>query len=311
MEETASHRMARKYVFVDYSTQLYSAVVALLILLFHNETVPPWKLLLLLHGLIAVLIHWLVRAYVPGRSGPALSFFRHFYPVLLYTGFFCEAGWLNRMFCAEYLDPVIIGWDQALFGCQPSVLFMDNLPFLAVSELFYLAYFSYYIMITGVGVALFLRDRSAFFHYVSVVSFLFYACYLIYIFVPVIGPRVFFYEVNDYQLPAEFMKLAGGSVYPENLKTGPFYLIISWIYKHFEAPGAAMPSSHVAVALCTVWFSFKYLKKIRYAHLVMALLLCASTIYCRYHYAVDVIAGMLTAALLVPLGNWLYQRFRS
>ena len=32
----------------------------------------------------------------------------------------------------------------------------------------------------------------------------------------------------------------------------------------FEAPGAGFPSSHVAVALCTVYFSFRYLRPIRY-----------------------------------------------
>jgi membrane-associated phospholipid phosphatase len=122
---------------------------------------------------------------------------------------------------------------------------------------------------------------------------------------------VFYYEINDYRLPEEFMRLAGGSVYPENIKSGIFYNIISWIYQHFEAPGAAMPSSHVAVALCTVWFSFKYLPRIRYFHLTVALLLCASTIYCRYHYAVDVVAGILYSAIFVSIGNWLYQRFRS
>jgi len=70
-----------------------------------------------------------------------------------------------------------------------------------------------------------------------------------------------------------------------------------------------MPSSHVAIALCTVFFSFRYLRKIRYVHLVMAVMLCLSTIYCRYHYAVDVVAGVLTAALLLPLGNYLYRTF--
>jgi membrane-associated phospholipid phosphatase len=77
----------------------------------------------------------------------------------------------------------------------------------------------------------------------------------------------------------------------------------------FEAPGAALPSSHVAVALCTVFFSFRYLRRIRYLHLAVALLLCLSTVYCRYHYVVDALAGLAAAALLIPTGNWLYLKF--
>ena len=37
-------------------------------------------------------------------------------------------------------------------------------------------------MVAGVGLALFYRNREQFFHYLSVISFLFYVCYLIYIF---------------------------------------------------------------------------------------------------------------------------------
>jgi membrane-associated phospholipid phosphatase len=65
----------------------------------------------------------------------------------------------------------------------------------------------------------------------------------------------------------------------------------------------------VAIALVTVYFSFRYLRKIRWLHLVFAVLLCLSTVYCRYHYAVDVFAGALTAAVLLPLGNWLYWKY--
>jgi membrane-associated phospholipid phosphatase len=33
-------------------------------------------------------------------------------------------------------------------------------------------------------------------------------------------------------------------------------------------------------------------------------------VYCRYHYAVDVLAGLVAAAVLIPIGNWLYFKFR-
>ena len=79
------------------------------------------------------------------------------------------------------------------------------------------------------------------------------------------------------------------------------------IYARFESPGAAFPSSHVALAWVTVYFSFLYLPRIRWLHLVMAVLLSLATVYCRYHFAVDAIAGVATAALLLPLGNWLYR----
>jgi membrane-associated phospholipid phosphatase len=299
----------KHYTFVDYATQTYAAGVAGLILLFHNGTVEHWPLLLGVHVGILALVHNLIAWQSRNPASVALDFLRHFYPVLLYTFFFWETGALNRMFISDYMDPVAIRWDQAIFGCQPSLIFMARLPYLAVSEVFYAAYFSYYIMIAGVGLALFLRDRRQFFHYVSVTSFVFYVCYSIYIIVPIIGPRVFFHEIAGYNLPPDAQALATVGPYPEAVRSGIFFKLMAFIYRVFEAPGAAMPSSHVAVAWCTVFFSFRYLRPIRFVHLIVAILLCLSTIYCRYHYAVDVLTGLATAATLVPAGNWLYLKF--
>jgi membrane-associated phospholipid phosphatase len=188
---------------------------------------------------------------------------------------------------------------------------MDALPYLGVSEVLYASYFSYYIMISGVGLALFFRNRQQFYHYVSVVSFVFYVCYTIYICLPVMGPRAFFREIDGFRLPDEIQAYAGAPTYPDVIKQGVFYQLMAWIYRNFESPGAAFPSSHVAISLCTVWFSFLYLPRIRWPHLVVAILLCCSTVYCRYHYVVDVIAGILTVVILVPLANRLYRRFRA
>jgi membrane-associated phospholipid phosphatase len=299
----------KRYAFVDYATQGHCALVGLLVLIFHDDSVAHWQLLVSGHVAGLLLIHGLIQWHGRKKPGPALDLLRHFYPVLLYTAFFCETGPINRMFFWDYLDPMLIRWEQAIFGFQPSVVFMDKLPYVAVSEIFYLSYFSYYIMIGGVGIALFVRNRQQFFHYVSVVSFLFYVCYTIYIILPVIGSRAFFHQVEGYALPPESQLYASTDAYPESVKAGIFFRLMLFIYRVFEAPGAAFPSSHVAVAVCTVYFSFRYLRPIRYVHLVFAVLLCLSTIYCRYHYAVDVAAGLVTAAIVVPLGNWLYSRF--
>jgi len=296
----------RYYTFVDYTTQAYCALVGLLILFFHNQTVPAWRWLLVTHAAGLLLIHALIKSQgnVPGSR--VLDFLRHFYPLFLFAWFFSETGWLNRMFFPTYLDPRVIRLEQTLFGGQPAVQFMQKLPYLGVSELFYFFYFSYYIMIGGVGLALYVRDRRQFFHYVSVVSFLFYICYLVYISLPIIGPPIFFRTFHGYELPADVSELASTHVYPASVKAGLFFRLMAWIYRVFEAPGAALPSSHVAVAVCTLYFSFRYLRPIRYIHLVAVVLLCLSTVYCRYHYALDVLAGLLTATLVVPLANRLY-----
>lgn len=298
----------KHYRLVDWATQGYLVVVALLTLLFRNETVPLWGALTLGHVGCVIGIHFLIRAGAARPKHKVIGFFRAFYPMMLYTAFYRETEYLNRMFVAGYLDPWFIGFEERIFGSQPSVTFMNAFPQRLVGELFYAAYFSYYLMIVGVGLALYFRDRRQFAHYLTVVSILFYVCYLTYVILPVCGPRLFFEDFPSIPVAAEFRHIGLAHPMPESVAGGAFASIILLIYRHLESAGAAFPSSHVAVAVCTAWFSFLYLPRIRWWHALMTFLLCVSTVYCRYHYVIDVVAGILTALAIVPLANWLHRR---
>ena len=89
----------KSYTFVDYATQAYLGLVALMILVFHNATVPHWGALVAIHVAVIASIHCLVacRKRAPqGRLFRLLDFVRHFYPVALYAFLYAETGWLNR-----------------------------------------------------------------------------------------------------------------------------------------------------------------------------------------------------------------------
>ncbi|HEX5400391.1 MAG TPA: phosphatase PAP2 family protein [Verrucomicrobiae bacterium] len=297
------------YVFVDYATQIYVALVALIVLLGHNTRVHEWPMILLAHGIGLILIHLLIQLHARHSANPLLDFLRCFYPILCYTVLYSETGMLNQMFHAGYLDPHFLRLERRLFGWEPGLELMNRFPSLWLSEILYAAYFSYYLMIGGIGLALLLRNRRQFAHFVSVVSFVFYVCYLIYIFMPVVGPRILCRDIVTTPLPPDVVPAIAPDT-PDAVASGIFYQIMAWIYAHFETPGAAFPSSHVAIAICTAYFSFRYLRPIRWVHLVLVALLCVATIYGHYHYVVDVVAGGLTAALLIPLGNRLFFKFQ-
>ena len=301
--------MFRHYRFIDFATQGYLVFTGMLALWGGVTGRPVWLWVALGHAAVILAVHLLVVANESGRArGPVPTLLRHLYPILLYTAVYNETGHLTQLFTSGYYDPILIRLEDRWFGGQPSLSWMVSWPNPLLSEVLYAAYFSFYLMIVGVAVALYVRDLRQFDHYVSVLSFVFYVCYAFYIFVPVVGPRSFVGEFNGYHLPAAVMPAVVPPV-PEALTDGVFFQIMAVIYRYLETPGAAFPSSHVAVAWCTVWFSFRYLRKIRWIHAVMAVLLSLSTIYCRYHYVVDVFAGIATAALLVPLGDRLHRRF--
>ncbi len=299
--------ITRSYRFVDYATQTYLFLVGALILFFHNESVPNFQLLLLAHGAGILVIHAFIvgSARLPGNR--VFSFSRHFYPLLLYAFLYRESEQLNLMFVDRYLDPAFLALEEKIFGFQPAVVFMSAFPHPLVSEFFYMSYFSYYVMIAGVGLALYFRSREPFWHYVAILSFVFYVCFLAFIFLPVAGPPAFYMEiprfVDQHRLPYYPLE------FPPGATSGPFFGLMAIIYRIFESGGAAFPSSHVAAALCTLFFSWKYLPRVRHLILAATVALSFATVYCRYHYAVDVFAGGATAAVLIPVGEWLYRRY--
>lgn len=298
----------RHYGFIDYLTQGYIVLVALILVAFQGRNVAGWGWFIAAHATAFVAIHLLIHAGARWPRQRVLGFLRDYYPILCYTAFYRESGYFNQMLIQGYLDEHFLRFELALFGWQPGIELMDRLPQRWIAEVLYFAYFSYYLMIGGVGLALLLRNRRQFFHFIAVVSAVFYACYLTYIFTPVVGPRILTRAVV--QNPP--LEAAGYSVpppVPETVEQAFFYQVMLWIYDRFETPGAAFPSSHVAIAITTLWFSFLYLPRIRWLHLGLTILLCIATVYGRYHYVVDVPAGMLTAAVLIPVANALYRRF--
>jgi membrane-associated phospholipid phosphatase len=299
--------IARSYRFVDYATQAYLLLVGVLILFFHSGRVPRFYLYLVAHGTGILLIHAFIVGSARRPENRFFSFFRHFYPLMLYLFLYRESEQLNLMFVDGYLDPAFIALEELIFGFQPAVVFMNAFPHPLVSEFFYMSYFSYYVMIAGVGLALYFRRREEFWHYLAVLSFVFYGCFLAFIFLPVAGPPAFYMEIPKYldqqrlpYYPLEF---------PPSVTLGPFFNLMRILYRTFETGGGAFPSSHVAAAICVLFFSWRYLLRARYVILAATLALSFATVYCRYHYAVDVFAGAATAGALVPVGEWLYRRY--
>jgi membrane-associated phospholipid phosphatase len=307
-DQPPPHRWTAAYRLVDWATQLLLGGVALLLVTFRHQAPSQWPWIVAGHLFLMAAVHGLVTAVARGSANPAVRFLREAYPILFYTLFFRETELVNRTVGNPRLDPHFLVLEHQLFGTQPSVALMNALPQLWVSEILYASYFSYYVMVAGLGLWLLWRNRAAFHHFISVVTFVFYGCYVFYMAVPVIGPRLLFRPSPEREWYAATYAGLPPPAYPDAVQHGPFYHLMAFIYRHFEAMSAAFPSSHVAVAVTTLWFSWRYARPIRWVHAVMVVLLCVSTVYCHYHYAVDVPAGVLAALMLIPLGNWLYLR---
>ncbi len=274
----------------DRATLLYNGLVAGFILVFHAR-IPQWPVWLL--ASLAMLAAVFLMTRVVGRyANTPAQLLRHLYPLLLFFLAYEQTGHINRALFPELLDPYFQMAEAAVFGGQPAVLLADLFPQRWLAEYLQCAYFSYYLQFLGLGVFLFLRRaRRALSDYLFALCATMYACYLIFILVPVQGAA-------HYALPVPH----GG---------GPFSAVMAHIYVNCEIEGAAFPSSHVAIAAVVLYYTWRYARRATWfiAPLVFSLML--ATVYCRYHYALDVLAGLATAAVLIPLWRRLNPDLRD
>ena len=70
------------------------------------------------------------------------------------------------------------------------------------------------------------------------------------------------------------------------------------------------PSGHVTVAVVTIWFTLRHRLWLALISVPQALAVIFSTLYLRYHYVTDVVAGLVLGVLVIFLGWWIDRAVR-
>lgn len=255
-----------------------------------------WPLILILHIAAAALALGArpLRAPIDAlrERWPAIQgFLADWYPLLLIPLLYGELEPLNRaVWGGEYFDDLIIHWEEILFGGQPSHILARALPALALSETLHAAYLSYYLIIFGPPLALYLAGRrEAFRQVVFTIMLVFFLHYLFFIYFPVQGPRYIF--------PAPDGVVA----------TGFFYKLTHQILEAGSSQGAAFPSSHVGVAFAQAALAVRYLPRLAPILFVAATALALGAIYGGFHYATDAVAGLILGLAAVAISPRLWR----
>ncbi|MGQ0562296.1 MAG: phosphatase PAP2 family protein [Gemmatimonadota bacterium] len=214
------------------------------------------------------------------------------YALALIPALYTELAVLNvSVFNGRYFDPIIIRWEAALFGGQPFRELATTFPSLAISEPLHFAYLSYYLIIYGPPLYLYLRGRHAEQqHIVFALMLTFFAHYVFFIYFPVEGPR--------YRLPAP-----GGEI-----AEGLFYNVAHRVLEAGSARGAAFPSSHVAVSLVASACAFTMIPLAAPILLLLTSGLALGAVYGGFHYATDALLGFIFGLLLFALAPRLARR---
>jgi len=70
------------------------------------------------------------------------------------------------------------------------------------------------------------------------------------------------------------------------------------------------PSLHTAQPLAILIIAYKYERKLFYILLLPIMMTIFSTMYLRYHYGIDVIAGIILAVFVVKIAPFVFNKYQ-
>src|SRR5262245_20709466 len=154
-----------------------------------------------------------------------------------------------------------------------------------------LAYTSYFLLTIGLGAYLWISGmREDFAVFIASTCAAYYLCYVIFVLFPIESPHHTLRHLQRGELSG-----------------GPFTAFINLIEKRGRVHGGAFPSAHVAGSVVALISAWRFARRAGYWLTPLVLSVCVATVYGRYHYVMDVFAGILTVAI----GCWMGQKLCS
>ena len=254
-----------------------------------------------LQFVLVTLAAWGVYRLVPCRL---TMFLRIAAQMVFLSWWYPDTYELNRTL--PNLDHVFAGWEQTVFGCQPALLFAQQMPWGWFSELMCMGYVSYFPLMTVLILYYFVKRYEEFQRAAFVMIGSFFIYYVVFILLPVTGPQFYYLAAGTDQIAAGVFPNLGDwfLTHSERMATpgwneGPFHQLLHIAHNAGERPTAAFPSSHVGITTIVMLLALH--TRSRWLTLCMLpfyVLMCFATVYILAHYAIDALAGLVTGALL-------------
>lgn len=293
----------------------YMVLTTLLIMFLYTKLNNPAELLFSRVRILAIMAAmWGVYRLVPCRL---LRGLRGFVQLALLGIWYPETYEFNRLF--PNLDYLFAGWEQSIFGCQPALLFSAAVPSHIVSELFDMGYGSYYFMIGFTALFYYAVRYREFERAVFVILASFFVYYIIYIFLPVVGPTYYYHAVGVRTIAEgvfpnvhDYFLNHSQSLPSPGYEDGIFYQFVESAKAAGERPTAAFPSSHVGIStvcMLLAWHSGN--RRLFFVYLPFYVFLCCATVYIQAHYLIDAIAGLLTGIAFYFAAMWASRSMKA
>lgn len=195
-------------------------------------------------------------------------------------------------------DVVLAEWDRAIFGVNPTQ-WIYRFAHPALTEYFQIWYNVFQLVMVVPAIEFYIRNQMLRFRlYAMALLFGFSLSYLLYFIMPAIGPR---FEVHDFysidrELPGLVMTKplrdfinAGNNITPD--MKNPYDVVNR----------DCMPSGHTMISVLGIMLSWHYRSRWRWFITIGGISIIISTVYLRYHYVVDLMAGTVLAIMVFYL----------
>ncbi len=218
--------------------------------------------------------------------------FRNWYPVLYVAACYREMAILIPAVRGWDADQWLANLDYRLWRAHPTV-WLERITSPGLTEFLQIAYTLFVPAVLFVAILLWIRGQHRNFQYYAfLIAFGFLASYVGYLAVPARGPRFLLAHLQHIPLQGLWL-FHGMQAALDSLESA-----------HYDC----FPSGHTELTILAWWGSRMVSRRLLRVYSFYTPVLIFATVYLRYHYSVDVLAGAVLAAILIRTAPALYGK---
>jgi len=274
---------------VDKVILAYFAFTSLLLVFWWREIPDSGIRLLLYLGAIGLLL------FEVKYPNPTSWIFRNWYPLPYVACCYKEMAVLIPSIRRGNADQWLAGLDYRFWGAYPTV-WLERFHNPALTEYLQIVYTLFVPAVLLVAFLLWKKGLyGEFQYYAFLIALGFLASYIGYLLVPARGPRFLLSHLQHIPLQ--------GTWFFQNMQ-GTLDRLESAHYDCF-------PSGHTELTILAWWSSRMVSKRLFWAYLAYTPSIIFATVYLRYHYTVDLLAGTILALVLILGTPFVYRKLRE
>ncbi len=289
-----SPTLLRHLSIIDALAMGFAGVILLFFLKAFSAT-PYWAVLLVITPLFVVFPLLAARLRARSVFSSVQKLIQFLYPIVFLFSIFESFFMILPYFNPRRYDQFLTDIDHALFGVHPTLWMQQwTLPWL--TELMYIVYFLYFPMPLLPVIYLYRQrdwktlERTLFIYLVC-----YFGGYIGYFLFPASGPRHYLSELQTVPLRGVFLS--------ETIRQ----------FIDFLEPNKldVFPSLHASIVITTLLITYSVHRIMFNWFVPLAVAILISLIYCRYHYVIDILAGILWALASFWVSNVVYARYHK